>query len=253
MCMKIFALHRCLSPASGGCDGYYTEYVGEQGCNRMMHGGLPLLDCRSVWAGFEDETSAKVNHRDLYAKKAKALCPQCRHGQQIAYLESQAALERNGEFSDRVQALVADLRRRADLGHTEFMLRVYHELWDAAQGLVVGLAGRTNAAWDGIEAALWANFGVQGMALGPVRAVVASLREVKGDVLRHTRAHVKEMVVALVGPNASWDVDLDVGDYANKDWARQRQAAVEASRQRARDEEERQEQQVVELQHRRGM
>ncbi|GKT94323.1 hypothetical protein Ct61P_12173 [Colletotrichum tofieldiae] len=188
MCMKVFALHRCLAPSNGGCDGYYAEYVEDQSCNRMMHGGLPQLDCRTVWAGFEEE-----------------------HNRQIAYIQGQAELERNGEFSDRVQALVADLTRKAELGHTEFMLRVYHELWDAAQLLVAGLSNKTDVAWDGIEAALWTHFGVDGMTLAPVRAMVASLREVRRELLGHVRTNVKEMAVALVGPNESWDVDLEIG------------------------------------------
>ncbi|GKT66046.1 hypothetical protein ColTof4_03201 [Colletotrichum tofieldiae] len=241
MCMKVFALHRCLAPSNGGCDGYYAEYVEDQSCNRMMHGGLPQLDCRTVWAGFEEEVSAKVNHRDDYAKKSKGLCPQCQHNRQIAYIQGQAELERNGEFSDRVQALVADLTRKAELGHTEFMLRVYHELWDAAQLLVAGLSNKTDVAWDGIEAALWTHFGVDGMTLAPVRAMVASLREVRRELLGHVRTNVKEMAVALVGPNESWDVDLEIGGYIDEEWRRQRQVAVEASRQRAWEEEQREE------------
>ncbi|KZL74548.1 hypothetical protein CI238_11390 [Colletotrichum incanum] len=239
MCMKVFALHRCLAPSNGGCDGYYAEYVEDQNCNRMMHGGLPQLDCRAVWAGFEEETSTKVNHRDEYAKKSKGLCPQCQHNHQIAYIQEQAELERDGKFSDRVRALIGDLTRKAELGHTEFMLRVYHELWDAAQVLVAGLSNKTDVAWHGIEAALWTHFGVNGMRLAPVRAMVASLREVKRELLVHVRTNIKEMAVALVGPNESWDVDLEIGGYIDEDWRRQRQLAVEASRHRAREEEQR--------------
>ncbi|GKT44255.1 uncharacterized protein ColSpa_04436 [Colletotrichum spaethianum] len=245
MCMKVFALHRCLALSKGGCDGYYAEYVEDQNCNRMLHGGLPQLDCPSVWAGFEDEMSTKVNHRDYYAKKSKGLCPQCQHDRQITYLQGQAELERNGEFSDRVQALIENLTRKAELGHTEVMLRVYHELWDAAQGLVAGLSSKTDAAWHCIEVALWTHFGVDGMTLAPVRAMVASLREVKRELLGHLRTNIKEMAVALVGPNECWDVDLEIGGYIDEDWKRQRQAAVEASRHRVREEEQEEEEQLL--------
>ncbi|WDK22137.1 hypothetical protein CGRA01v4_13427 [Colletotrichum graminicola] len=245
MCMKVFALHRCRTPANGGCDGYFAEYLQDQGCNRMMHGGLPQLDCRTVWAGFEDERSAKVNHRDSYAKRAR-LCPACQHARQMADLERQAALERDGVFSDRVRALVADLTRRAELGRTEFLLRVYHELWDAARCLVAGLSARTDAAWDAIEAALRAHFeggGGGGMATTPARALVAALWEAKRGLTGHVRTSVKELAVALVGPNECWDDDLELGGYIDEDWRRQRQAAVEASRKTAQDAEEREEEQ----------
>ncbi|KAK1962638.1 hypothetical protein LY78DRAFT_661045 [Colletotrichum sublineola] len=243
MCMKVFALHRCRTPANGGCDGYFAEYLGDEGCNRMMHGGLPQFDCRTVWAGFEDERSAKINHRDTYAKRAR-LCPSCQHALQVAYVEEQAALERDGVFSDRVKALVADLTRRAQLGHAEFLLRVYHELWDGARCLVAGLSARTDDAWDAIEAALRAHFGGDGgTATAPARVLVTALREAKRRLAGHVRTSVKELAVALVGPNESWDDDLELGGYIDEDWRRQRQAAVEASRQRARDEEERDEEQ----------
>ncbi|EFQ30525.1 uncharacterized protein GLRG_05669 [Colletotrichum graminicola M1.001] len=232
MCMKVFALHRCRTPANGGCDGYFAEYLQDQGCNRMMHGGLPQLDCRTVWAGFEDERSAKVNHRDSYAKRAR-LCPACQHARQMAEPPTS-------------RPLVADLTRRAELGRTEFLLRVYHELWDAARCLVAGLSARTDAAWDAIEAALRAHFeggGGGGMATTPARALVAALWEAKRGLTGHVRTSVKELAVALVGPNECWDDDLELGGYIDEDWRRQRQAAVEASRKTAQDAEEREEEQ----------
>ncbi|KAK2045672.1 hypothetical protein LZ31DRAFT_540946 [Colletotrichum somersetense] len=242
MCMKVFALHRCRTRADGGCDGYFAEYLEDQGCNRMMHGGLPRLDCRAVWAGFEDERSAKVNHRDSYARRAR-LCPGCQHARRVAHVEEQAALESGGALSDRVRALVADLTRRAQLGHAEFLARVYHELWDAARCLVAGLSARTDAAWDAIEAALREYFDGYGgsMATAPARVLVAALREAKRVLAGHVRTSVEELAVALVGPNERWEDDLELGGYIDEDWRRQRQAAVEASRRRARDEEERDE------------
>ncbi|KAK2060216.1 hypothetical protein LY76DRAFT_676910 [Colletotrichum caudatum] len=246
MCMKVFALHRCRTRADGGCDGYFAEYLEDRGCNRMMHGGLPQLDCRAVWAGFEDERSAKVNHRDSYARRAR-LCPGCQHARRVAHVEEQAALESGGggALPDRVRALVADLTRRAQLGHAEFLARVYHELWDAARCLVAGLSARTDAAWDAIEAALREYFdgggGGGGMATAPARALVAALREAKRVLAGDVRTSVKELAVALVGPNERWDDDLERGGYIDEDWRRQRRAAVEASRRRAPDEEERHE------------
>ncbi|KAK1994264.1 hypothetical protein LX36DRAFT_584674 [Colletotrichum falcatum] len=242
MCMKVFGLHRCRAPADGGCGGYFAEYLGDEGCNRMMHGGLPQLDCRMVWAGFEDEVSAKVNHRDSYARRAR-LCPACERAREAARAEREAALERAGVYSDRVRALVADLERRARLGHAEFLLRVYRELWDAARCLVAGLSARTDDAWDAIEAALRFHFvggggGGGGMTTAPAQVLIAALREAKRELAGHVRTSVKELAVALVGPNERWDDDLELGGYIDEDWRRQRQAVVEASRRRAREDEE---------------
>ncbi|OHF03170.1 hypothetical protein CORC01_01554 [Colletotrichum orchidophilum] len=238
MCMRVFVLHRCLSPSNGGCDGYYAEYLEQQECNHMSLPGLPQFDCRAVWAGFEDEKSTKALHRDEYAKKARALCPSCLLRHRMAYVESEAQAERRGEYSDRMQAIIADLERRAELGRMDFMNRAYRDMWDAAWGFVDGLAGKADGVWSGIETALRRHFGASGMELAVVRDLIEDLKIAKRELLDELKSSTREMATALVGPNLEWQEDLEaqeqrVGGYIDDEWRMQRRAAVDASRERA--------------------
>ncbi|KAJ0310526.1 hypothetical protein COL5a_008050 [Colletotrichum fioriniae] len=238
MCMKVFALQRCLSPENGGCGSYFAEYLEQRECNHMALPGLPQHTCRAVWAGFEDERSAKALHRDEYAKRAHKLCADCRVRHRLTYLESEAQAERRGEYSDRMKTIIEDLTRRADLGQMEFMNRVYRDMWDAALGYVQGMAKTTDGVWNGIETALRRHFGDSGMEMIVVGSLIQDLKIAKKELLERVMTSTREMATALVGPNLDFQQDLEAGGfrsegYINQEWKLQRKAAVDASRAKA--------------------
>ncbi|KAL2876997.1 hypothetical protein SGCOL_007831 [Colletotrichum sp. CLE4] len=239
MCMKVFVLQRCLSVQNGGCDGYFAEYLEQRECNHMALPGLPRHDCRAVWAGFEDERSAKALHRDEYAKRAHKLCPDCRVRVRLAYVDSEAQAERRGEYSDRMKSIIDELTQRAELGQMEFMNRVYRDMWDASLEFVHGVARTTDKSWNGIEAALRRHFGESGMDLIVVGNLVRDLKIAKKELLGQVKNSTREMATALVGPNMDFQQNLEAGGfnsgegYINVEWRLQRKVAVDASRARA--------------------
>ncbi|UQC90757.1 uncharacterized protein CLUP02_16287 [Colletotrichum lupini] len=234
MCMKVFALQRCLSPENGGCGDYFADYLEQRECNHMALPGLPQHNCRAVWAGFEDERSAKALHRDEYAKRAHKLCADCRVRHRLGYLDSEAQAERRGEYSERMKTIIEDLTRRADLGQMEFMNRVYRDMWDAALGYVQGMAKTTDGVWNGIEGALRRHFGDGGMEMNVVGNLVRDLKIAKEELLEQVMTSTREMATALVGPNMDFQQDLEAGGfrsgYITEEWKLQRRAAVDASR-----------------------
>ncbi|KAK1448733.1 hypothetical protein CMEL01_08048 [Colletotrichum melonis] len=234
MCMKVFALQRCLSPENGGCGDYFAEYLEQRECNHMALPGLPQHKCRAVWAGFEDERSAKALHRDEYAKRAHKLCADCRVRHRLTYLDSEAQAERRGEYSNRMKTIIEDLTRRADLGQMEFMNRVYRDMWDAALGYVQGMAKTTDGVWNGIEGALRRHFGDSGMEMNVVGNLVRDLKTAKEELLEQVMTSTREMATALVGPNMDFQQDLEAGGfrsgYITEEWKLQRRVAVDASR-----------------------
>ncbi|KAL0934375.1 uncharacterized protein CTRU02_211174 [Colletotrichum truncatum] len=242
MCMRVFALHRCFTEADGGCDNYWAEYVAVEECNKHMLPGLPQADCRAVWGGFEREMSSRVNRHDFYIRHPK-MCRICEHAHELARLQAEAERERRGEFSDRVQTLLQNAERRAQLNEGAFMYRCYNEMWDAARNLVGGLGRKADAVWDSIEAALYRHFGVEGLARPDIQGLIASLQDAKRVLVDHVKVTTREMAVALVGPKDNWDEDEETERYQEEDRKRQRLAARKAERvgrraAREREEEE---------------
>lgn len=230
--MKVFELRRCLSVANGGCDKYWAELVGHEGCGHGSHGGIPQEHCKCAWGGFDRFMSSKVNRHDFYVRRA-VICPRCLHRQDLDWLRAEAQRERRGEFSVNVQNMIDEIRSEKRKEILELTNGAYWRLWDAVHGLIGGLNRQADEVWEGIETALYGHFGVQGMAKLEIQGLVATLQDAKKSLVGHVKATTREMAIGLVGPRDTREVDEEEARLEKEAGERQKEAmrlAVEAAR-----------------------
>ncbi|KAF9876149.1 hypothetical protein CkaCkLH20_06595 [Colletotrichum karsti] len=227
MCKKLFELRRCLSTANGGCDKYWAEIIGHEGCGGGSHGGMPQADCRCAWAGFESLVSTQVNRHEFYIRRA-IICPRCLHRQDLDRLRAEAEREQRGEFSESMRSTMSTAERNHALQMTELENKVYYGLWDAVHNLTGGLARHADTVWEGIETALYGHFGVTGLAQTPVQGLVATLQDAKKSLVDHVKKTTREMATGLVGSRDTREVDEEDKRFEEKENEKRQEAMLRA-------------------------
>ncbi|KAK2770545.1 hypothetical protein CKAH01_14668 [Colletotrichum kahawae] len=245
MCMRVFSLQRCLPQSRGGCDAYWAHYEHLKECGGYSLNGLPQLNCRAVWGGFESETSSKVNREEFYARRPM-LCPACTHRADINYLRDEAIREQRGEYSEAMQKHVRDLEYQANCARGAMLGRAHTTMWDGVHTVIAGLGVKTDVVWSAIEQAIYRHLGPEAMGHAGVQEFAKCLMEAKKEVVDHVRGTTRELAIALVGGQDETDYDAvherHLKEDAEKRAERERrvvEVAESAAREREMREEER--------------